>query len=284
MQPSLETWLDYIEQHVGFVLPKTQHQWLVNAIQMVADKLGVSTEELYQKAHHDDGVHQALIDGVVITESRFFRDKNALNYIGDVYAQQLQEQKSALFSVLSVGCSMGQETWSLAMVLDNKRQAHYAMTGKQMPMYQVLGLDVSQGAISTAKTAQYPIRTKLEVPNVYHHHLVLTEQATWQPSNRLRQSTEFFWCNVFDRVAFEGFAKKIGNKKPKLILCQNTLIYFRRFDQRDILDRLVGLLDEGGYLILGAAEAWFWQHDSMQRLPNTAVNVWQKLPAQKDKW
>lgn len=283
LQPSLPLWLDYIESQIGFMLPKAQHQWLINAIVAVAEKLSMTTTELYQKIHHDKVVYQILIDAVVIAETHFFRDKNSLQYIGDLYDKHLRQSILKSFSVLSVGCSTGQEVWSLAMMLDSKKQLHDKF-GHATSAYHVMGVDVSQTSLAYAKTGNYPVRAKQEVPAVYQHYLtpmVITEDLDVQTvgysvHQRLREWTTFGYGNVFDKISFErAFVGQIHSFK--VIVCQNMLIYFRRFDQRDILDRLVSLLEEGGYLVLGAAEAWFWQHEAMQKLSHPTVNVWQKL-------
>lgn len=286
LQPSLPLWLMYIESEIGFILPKAQHQWLINAIFAVADKLNLTTSGLYQRVQYDDVAYQMLIDNVVIAETRFFRDKNSLTYIGELYEEHLNKQTTETFSVLSVGCSTGQEVWSIAMVLDSKKQFHQKLINntKNLSQYQLFGVDVSQTSVMCAKTADYPARVKQEVPVVYQHYLtpiMLTEElgvqtVGWHIHEKLHEQTTFACCNVFDKHALLRLFEQSNVNKPKVIICQNMLIYFRRFDQRDILSRLVAWLDEGGYLILGAGDGLFWQHEQMQRVMHPMVNVWQK--------
>lgn len=280
MQLALSVWLEYIEEYCGFVLPKTQHQWLANAIKTVALEHGMTVEELYQAVHASKQLERTLIDNIVIKESRFFRDTDALLYIKNVYQRHLDEQWTKPFSVLSVGCSTGQEVWSVAMVLDNAKLAHRTLTQKTPTDYQLLGVDISQMSLAYAELAHYPLRTKQEIPSLYHHHLMPIEGGVvgWQPAPQLRERVAFMRCNIFDTVSFAGVIERVQYQRPTVIICQNTLIYFRRFDQRDILDRLVSVLEEGGYLVLGLSEAWFWQHPQMERLADTSVNVWKKLP------
>lgn len=290
LQPSLSFWLTYIESQIGFILPKAQHQWLTNAVFAVADKLNLTTDGLYQRIHYDDVVLQALIDAVVIPETRFFRDNNSLSYIGELYDEYMDRQVASNqvsdFSVLSVGCSTGQEVWSIAMVLESKKHLKQKLLNhKILPNYTLLGVDVSQASVNYAQTADYSARIRQEVPTVYRHYLtpiMLTEETGvqtvgWHIHQALHERTTFACCNVFDRQALLRLFDTPTAKKPNVIVCQNMLIYFRRFDQRDILDRLVSLLNQGDYLILGAAEAWFWQHQDMKKLSHSTVNVWQKI-------
>lgn len=287
LQPSLPLWIAYIESQIGFILPKTQHQWLINAILSVADRLNMTTDALYQRIRYDGVAYQALIDAVVIAETRFFRDKHSLSYIGELYDEHLQRQSVEPFSVLSVGCSTGQEVWSIAMLLDSRKQLHSKLIhdSKAVSDYEIMGIDVSQTSVGIAKTADYPARIKQEVPAIYQHYLtpiMLTEEMDvqtvgWHIHQKLHDKTSFACCNVFDNKAVKQLFEQHPTKRPKVIVCQNMLIYFRRFDQRDILDRLTSLLRQGDYLILGAAEAWFWQHQDMKKLSHATVNVWQKV-------
>lgn len=287
LQPSLPLWLSYIESQIGFILPKAQHQWLTNAILAVAEQLNISTDGLYQRIHYDDVVYQTLIDSVVIAETRFFRDQQSLMYVGELYERHINRQSATPFSVLSVGCSTGQEVWSLAMVLDSKKQLHQKLINnpKITPDYQVMGVDVSQTSVNCAKMADYPAKIRQEVPTVYQHYLtpiMLTEEVGaqtvgWHVHKKLHEHTAFAYCNAFDKHALGRLFEHHPTHKPNVIVCQNMLIYFRRFDQRDILDRLVALLNHGDYLILGAAEAWFWQPKEMQKVSHANVNVWKKV-------
>ena len=77
----------------------------------------------------------------------------------------------------------------------------------------------------------------------------------------------------------------IMDKKPptpylqQVIVCQNMLLYFRKFDQRDILARLSEQCALGGYIILAPGEALFWRPSNMRRIAHPQINAWQKISA-----
>ena len=60
-----------------------------------------------------------------------------------------------------------------------------------------------------------------------------------------------------------------------VLICQNMLIYFRKFDQRDILANFLALLKARGYLVLGSGEGLFWRTQDAVRVAG-ASNLWQK--------
>lgn len=277
MQPALTHWIDYIEGQIGFVLPSTQQQWLVNAIVAVAHKAQMSTDELYRNLG-DDTLRQQLIDAVLIPESRFFRSQDTFEFIGQQYEQyitknsvncgKISEQALPSFLAISVGCSTGQEVWSLAMVLEDIAQKHSVPSN-----YELVGIDASSCSLAIAKAACYGERALNEIPPS-HHRFIEPFDKGWQVKTALTKKASFFLCNVFAKessVLLSSYANKAD-----IVLCQNMLIYFRQFDQRDILARLETLLKPQGYLLLGAGEGLFWRTNAMQRIVGNYVNLWQK--------
>lgn len=264
--PNLEQWLWYIESKIGFVLPKAQHQWLINAINATAQEADCDTKALFDRLDKQPKLSQLLIDRVLINESRFFRDKAALDFVKDSYAKHVASQKTD-FLVVSVGCSTGQEVWSIALVL---KQAQEKLGGN----FLIFGLDASEQALSQARTATYSAASLAQIPDLHRSHIKNDTQGHWQIDPALQQRVRFIHCNVFCQKDFEH---TIGRFTPTLILCQNLLIYFRRFDQRDILERLSHQLAVGGYLVLGASEGLFWNPPWMAHQKHIQANAWQKI-------
>lgn len=267
-EPPLSVWVSFIENHVGFILPAAQHQWFVNAITAVAESEGVDTHTLYHRLT-DDRVRQAVIDGVLITESRFFRDLHAITYIAELYGEVLHKRDKTPFSVTSVGCGTGQEVWSLAMALETKKKTFAAPSSS----YQLTGIDVNQQSLKTAVAAKYAVCAQQQIPEVYHPYVHIDQQLV--VNKGLKDGVNFELCNVFDEHAFCAFEQKYA--KSSVLICQNMLIYFRKFDQRDILARIERLICPNGYLVLGVGEGLFWQPPNFRRITHPFVNLWQKL-------
>lgn len=268
-------WVEYIENNVGFVLPNTQHGWLINAVDKVASELGMSVQELYNNLHHQD-VRQKVIDAVLIPETRFFRNPAVMDFVANCYEKHLHKDDDTPFLVASIGCSTGQEVWSLAMVLEYKRRAYATFYNKVPAPYELIGVDASTTSLALAKQAVYPERVQREIPKTHHHNWQKHDKL-WQVNQKLKDTAQFIHCNVFSP---DDFWEKLGQYAGKLslVLSQNMLIYFRRYDQMDILDRLSELIKAQGYLVLGAGEGWFWHSQAMTPLGNSQVHAWHKSP------
>lgn len=287
----VQQWQRYIEQEIGFVLPDVQLQWLINAIDHTASSYGLTTSKLWEQLRNNNAMRQQLLDKVLIHESRFFRHIPSIDFVIK-YALQYQQQllddaktssdSQALFRIWSVGCASGQETWSLAM----------SLVSEQLTNYKILGTDVSQQAIVQARLGQYDHRQQSLIPQRCQQFvqplsiesmtdelgvndfstIKMNTQAQWQIAPVLRQYVDFDLHNVIEPQPPTSHLQHV-------VICQNMLLYFRKFDQRDILTRLSEQCVLGGYIILAPGEALFWRPSNMRRIAHPQVNVWQKISA-----
>lgn len=273
-----KVWQRYIENEIGFVLPIKQERWLNNAISATAKKNNMTVSELWSAVQTDIKRRQQLLDAALIIESRFFRHLPSLNYAVMLAKKSvpalsgksniptgIDRQPQLPFRVWSVGCASGQEVWSLVMMLEEDDITDYA----------ILGTDVNLQAIKRAQRACYRYRELRAIPAHYHKYIQADDNITstdkyWRLADSLRPKVTFKYHNIFTHTA-------PTHLKQQVILCQNMLIYFRQFDQRDILARLVDQCELGGHLILAPGEALFWQHPKMQRIRHREVNAWQKI-------
>ena len=290
-------WQRYIEYEIGFILPSIQCNWLENSVNQTASTHGVTTAQLWQQLPHNDVLRQQLLDKVLIHESRFFRHLPSIEFITEYALQhqrlQLTDDKtsdhdisaSKPFRIWSVGCASGQETWSLAM----------SLASKQVGNYKILGTDMSEQALATARLGQYAARQQSLIPSscqqfvqpllpktvtnavgfngaTINKSAVNNSHADWQITPTLKSQVRFALHNIMDKKLPTAHLQQV-------IVCQNMLLYFRKFDQRDILARLSEKCALDGYIILAPGEALFWRPSNMRRIAHPQINAWQKISA-----
>ncbi|KAF0568568.1 Chemotaxis protein methyltransferase CheR [Psychrobacter nivimaris] len=278
----VQRWQNYIEQETGFVLPDIQLQWLANAIDCTAMSNGLSVQQLWYQLSRNNELRQQLLDKVLIHESRFFRHRPSIDFVTE-YA--LQHHKAgnidSLFRIWSVGCASGQEAWSLAMSLAAQRCQDYV----------ILGTDISEEAIKSARLGQYDNRQQTLIPQSCQSFVqplpskgrlnrlkpstseaANSMQENWQVAPVLQPHVSFSVHNIIEQ-------KPPTTHLQNVIICQNMLLYFRKFDQRDILARLSDQCALEGYIVLAPGEALFWRPSNMRRIAHPQVNVWQKISA-----
>lgn len=279
----VQQWQQYIEKEIGFVLPNEQQQWLINAVSQTASSYTLSLNDLWQKLPTHPELRQQLIDSVLIPESRFFRHLPSIQFITkaaiSAEKQSTKSGKKPPFRIWSVGCAAGQEVWSLAMNL----------AAKNLYNYHILGTDVSQTALAQARKAEYEGRQQHLIPHECQQFIhpmpsfstdnhvttgtpLSTEPSRWYVNRVLRDKVDFVWHNIFTKEMPTTHLQQV-------ITCQNMLIYFRQFDQRDILNRLAAQCAVGGYLILAPGEGLSWRPKNMCRVKHVQINGWQKIRA-----
>lgn len=210
---------------------------------MVARKL--RDPEDYSKLLAERDELAALIDEVVIPETWFFRDRAPFEMLARIAERAARGGRpSASLRVLSAPCSSGEEPYSIAMTLLD--------AGLPAARFRIDGLDVSAPLLARARAGTYPAFSFRGGDFGFRerHFTRLTgEEERWQISQEVRQSVTFVRDNLLAPVS-------LGSEGPyDLIFCRNLLIYLTPAARQRLLDTLVSVLDPGGRIVAGHAEA-----------------------------
>ncbi len=262
-------WHSLIESRIGMILPEIQHSLFERRVKERMRQRDLDVMSYYQLVQTHSSEWQKLVEDLVVHETAFFRHLPSF---------ELLEHYLPLFKtpvhIWSVGCSTGEETWSLAM-LAHKHSVHG---------FSIMASDISESVLNVARAGIYSRRKAEKIPAVYRDHCIelpvghskpapqaafMTTQD-WQVSEVLRQKVFFHHFNLMDS-AVAPF------RRLQIIFCQNVLIYFRQFDRRDILDALVQRLDIGGLLVLGPGEMADWDHPAMKRIKHAGTLAYERV-------
>ncbi len=209
-----------------------------------------------------------LLDRLLVKESQFFRHQASHDFFKERLMRHLQSASPAQrYSVLSVGCSTGEEVYSLAMnALDNYRCAG------QAPAFSVVGIDVSVEAVASARQGIYPHRHVEAVPlPLLNEYFDTATNSTMAVTAALKKRVGFFVSNMFDENC-PGLASPVD-----VIFCQNVLIYLKNWRRRDLLNSFVEKLKPGGCLIVGPGELNDWQPAGLRRVAYPGIQAFEKL-------
>jgi chemotaxis methyl-accepting protein methylase len=134
-----------------------------------------------------------------------------------------------------------------------------------------MATDISNQALAIARQRIYPKRKAEVIPaglrNRYGRDL---PDGHWQVSATLAVNVSFQIFNLMD-ISSAPF------RRLDVIFCQNVLIYFRKFDRRDILDALVQRLELGGILVLGPGEMADWSHPQVKRIDHAGTLAFERI-------
>lgn len=202
----------------------------------------------------------ALMDRLTVQETRFFRHSPSFAFLSTYIRERCEQREVARpWSLWSVGCSSGEETYSLAIT------ATEALTGAGEVPIGVIGTDISLSALARSREGIYARRRLEHVGHeLRERYFQPLEADRFQVVPSLAARVCFARLNVLELA-------DAPMSNMDVIFCQNLLIYFRRWRRREILNRLAERLAPGGLLVIGVGEVVDWQHPDLEPVADNQV-------------
>lgn len=189
---------------------------------------------------------QQLATHLTIGETYFFREPGLFDLLRHellpfIMTQRRSERRIRLWSV---GCSTGEEAYSLAILLDQILPPTEAWDAL------VLGMDVNPQALEKAETGVYGAWSfRNPPPGLREYYFDRRQEGDFSIHKRIRERVRFSYFNLADRAA------PLLHGAADLILCRNVLMYFTPEAAHDAGRRLAHALKDDGYLLATPAEA-----------------------------
>lgn len=198
-----------------------------------------------------------VVDRLPIDESWLFREEGLWEWLREDCAPALLDAALAAarpVRVLSLGCSGGQEPFSLAILFQGLLEQSGVPGSAAATRVQVLGLDSAPTRVDAARSGLLPAWSVQRARPEWLRGRVTPEDAAatrWRVDPTVRAMCRFEVGNVVE-IAGRGSAALGGFD---LVLCRHVLIYFRPAEAERVASRLAAGLDRGATLVFSAAEA-----------------------------
>ena len=221
--------------------PSTLHRRIERRMAIHA----VATPALYADfLLHNPQEIDLLFKELLIGVTSFFRDPAVWLQLADVTLPELLARQAAEHKLRAwvIGCSTGEEAYSLAMV--------FAEVLERLPQYQgcnlqVFASDLSPDAIATARRGDYPASISDAVSPQRLAKFFTARDGHYRINKSIRDCVLFARHNVILDPPFG---------KLDLLSCRNLMIYFDAALQRRLLPLFHYSLRPGGVLLLGSSE------------------------------
>jgi chemotaxis protein methyltransferase CheR len=243
----------YILDISGIVLGIGKEYLIETRLNPILTELGCkSFAELYHKVRMDQTqtIEKKIIDAISTNETYFFRDKAPFELIQHKIIPDLIDTRSKAakpgtpikIRIWSAASSTGQEIYSIAIVLKEL----YLNPAK----YEILllGTDISNAVITQASYGKY---NKFEI-------------ARGLPPEKVRKyfNPDGDYWRIQDEIRSMAVFKKINLMQPfmglgkfDIIFCRNVAIYFNPQERSRLYEKIAGVLEPDGYLLIGATES-----------------------------
>ena len=189
---------------------------------------------------------------MLISVTSFFRDPEAFDLLADKVIAPLVESAGSgdTIRVWIAGVATGEEAYSIGMLFLEAFERQ-----KRWPTLKIFATDVDHQAVERAGVGSYRETIAAEISDERLERFFVHKSNAYLVKNELRQSIVFARQNLLSDPPFT---------KMDLVVCRNTLIYFKPAAQERVLHALLYALNSGGTLFLGSSESVAMMTDALQ--------------------
>ena len=218
-----------------------------------------------------------LIDTLTINVSQFFRNPLIFEYLGVRILPTLLEQKkkhpSPSLRIWSAGCAMGEEPYSIAMLINESTDIEKQTNDVHMDV-TIFATDIDINIIKKAQKAVYSFESIKNIKYALVKKNFLSQGKYFHLLPFLKKQISFSVYDILDPNSYAPPESIFGNFD--MVFCRNLLIYFNNQYQNTIFDKLYRSLSLNGYLILGEAEVPPLKYQNHFRKVNECCHIYQK--------
>lgn len=187
-----------------------------------------------------------LIGRLTINETYFFRDYSQLQSFADhvlpKYIDDKEKKGDHKLSVVSAGCSSGDEAYTLAIILSE------LLEGSNWKV-RVDAFDIDCKIVERAQNGIYSSRALRDIPMEYKMKYFLYDGEGYVLDDKIKKMVNVQCGNIMDRKFMRQF------KNVDFLFCRNVLIYFDEISQARACSQFYTNIITNGYLFLGHAES-----------------------------
>jgi len=258
----MQLWVDLVEQHTGIVIQAERRAFLGAGLRGRMQQLGVADyDSYYRRLAGERGVSEEwskLVDRLTVHETSFFRHAPSLQLLTDeilpAYVAR-NRAKATGFQAWSLGCSTGEEPYTLAMLI-----RRYLDSVGSDQLFGITATDISRPTLQSARDGIYSERRMAGVAEDFRARFCTDlGEGRWQIADSLRRRICFAQLDILN-------ARGFPLHDLDLIYCQNMLIYFPRYQRLQILESLAQRLAPGGVMVLGPGDLPCWAHSDFERI------------------
>lgn len=195
-----------------------------------------SYDSYIKSVQNNKNAENQMLEKIVTNHTYFFRDDFHFLHTRNTLVPSVKAKYSdAVINIWCCAVSTGQEAYSLAMMLD--------FAGIR---FNITASDLSQPAISEAKSGIYPVSSIDEIPPAYQRYCLTDKNGFFAVSEQLKSSIHFKVINLAGNFAMRN--------RFDAVYCRNVLMYFPNDIKKNVIARLADTIKSGGFLYTGADE------------------------------
>ncbi len=206
------------------------------ALELLARNSGLTLAQLTQSLTPTSPSWRTALESVLVHETYFFRDPAQFGLVAHL-AEAARQRGQRFTSGLSIGCSSGEEAYSLAATLLDSST-----------VVSVVGIDFSASALSVAREGQYDARSFRELPaEVLGPKVEALANGRVQVGPQLRAAVQFELMNLSTPLHLEH----LRTRRADVVFCRNVLMYLTAAQAEQVRAALFEVVAPQGCLVVG---------------------------------
>jgi chemotaxis protein methyltransferase CheR len=199
-----------------------------------------------------------LLNDLTTNETYFFRNPPQLKALENQLLPEVAAPKEKIgfrkLKIWSAGSSSGEEAYTLAMVLLEKR-----MTFLKNWTFEIIGTDINDEVLAKAKEGIFNSYSVRHVPDFYMKKYFQKESGDrYLLSPEVKKLVNFQHLNLYDDN------KMLFMKTFDFIFCANVLIYFDTASKSRVVQHFYNNLQNYGYFFVGQSESLHGVNDNFK--------------------
>jgi len=249
---------EFVNSRTGLHFPREKWRDLKRNINAAAPDLGFNDPEQCIRWMLSAQLTQEQADIIVghltIGETFFFRDKEVFQGLKEQILTpwtRSRNERERRIKVWSAACSTGEESYSIAMVVDQMKPA---FKGWEIT---IIGTDINARFLKKAKEGVYSRWSFRNTPDrLIDKYFKKTGKNHFEISPHIKEMVSFSQLNLVQK----GHFSPPGNTGAMdVIFCRNVLMYLSADMREKVILRLTGALSKGGWFIVSPSETSFVQ-------------------------
>jgi chemotaxis protein methyltransferase CheR len=238
----------YLEAASGIVLGDNKHYLVTSRLNRLMREFELDDFASLMKrlkTQRNSALHEQIVDAMTTNETLWFRDAYPFEVLKHELLPEITAQKARQVRIWSAASSSGQEAYSISMTI----QEYLSSKPGSLPAnIQIIGTDISATMLRDASSATYDKMSLARgISEERKKRFFVPLGDKWQIRPEIKVRASFRELNLLNNFSALG--------KFDIIFCRNVLIYFSSEIKTDILNRMAGSLNPGGYLFLGGSES-----------------------------
>lgn len=253
---------DFIYNHCGIYFHTSKKYFLESRIARRMEATNSKSHTAYLALVKNGGTRSEELNKLLVeittNETCFFRNPPQLKALENVFLPEIVATKGKIgfrkLKIWSAGSSSGEEAYTMAMLLLEKRPALLKDW-----IIEIVGTDINEEVIAQAREGVYNSYSVRNTPDYYRKKYFREEAGgRFVLSPEVKKLVTFSHLNLYDD------SKMVFMKSFDLIFCANVLIYFDLASKTKVVQHYYNNLQPYGYFFVGQSESLHGVNDKFK--------------------